>query len=129
MKQREKHYYTEYNEAILRSAEDTVTEIGSKYRDWYHHNRETLTPILDTRNEVLYNIRSKKPAPSGQTVDKLRNLQWEVYEVISMAKTHWSKHLAEVMHIMYFQPKEVWVNIRILSKGEKSHHSSPRSII
>ena len=75
---------------------------GSKFQGWYHHSRDTLTHILDKRNEVLYNIRAKKLAPSGQTLSKLRKLQWEVDEVIAMAKTRWSKNLVEVIHNMSF---------------------------
>ena len=45
-----------------------------------------------------------------------------------MAKTRWSRHLAEVIHNMNFCPKEAWANIRFLSKGERSHHSAPSTI-
>ena len=102
--------------------------VESKCKGCYHHSRATLTPILDARNKVLYNIRANKLAPSGQTLSKLRKLQWEVNEVIAMAKTRWSRHLVEVIHSMYFQPKEAWVNIRLLSKGENSHHASLHTI-
>ena len=105
MKQREKKDYTEYNEAILSSAEETAMAVGSKYQGWYHHSQDTLPPILDARNKVLYTIRAKKLTPSGQTFTKLRKLQWEVNEVIAMAKTRWSRHLAEVIHNTTFQPK------------------------
>ena len=108
MKSREKHDYTGYNEAILSSAEETEMVVGSKYQGWYHHRRDTLTPILDTRNEVLYNIRAIKPAPSDQTLGELLRLQWDVDEVIAMAKTRWSRHLARVIHNISFQPKEAW---------------------
>ena len=45
-----------------------------------------------------------------------------------MAKTRWSRHLVEVIHNMNFRPKEAWKNIRLLSKGERSHHSTPSTI-
>ena len=45
-----------------------------------------------------------------------------------MSKTRWSRHLVEVIHNMSFQPKEAWENIRLLSKGGNSHHSSPHTI-
>ena len=89
MKLREKHDYTEYNKAIFNSAEKTDMVFGSKCQFWYHHSRDTLTPILDSRNKVLYNIRDIKPAPSDQTLAELSILQWEVDEVITMAKTRW----------------------------------------
>ena len=48
--------------------------------------------------------------------------------MIAMAKTRWSRHLAEVIHNMNFRPKESWTNIHLLSKGERSHHSAPSTI-
>ena len=48
--------------------------------------------------------------------------------MIEMAKTHWSRNLVEAIHNMSFQPKEAWENIKLLCKGDKSHHSSPQSI-
>ena len=36
--------------------------------------------------------------------------------------------MVQTIHNMTFQPKEAWANIRMLSAGEKSHHSSPQSI-
>ena len=94
----------------------------------YYHSRDTLTPTLAARNEVLYAMRATKLAPSFQTLDKLKRLQWEVEEVIAMAKTHWSHHLVEAIHNISFQPTEAWANIKMLYKGEKSHHYSPQSI-
>ena len=117
MKLRRGNNYTEYNEAILRGTEETVMAVVSKCQGWYYHSWDTLTPILDARNKVLYNIRANKLAPSGQTLSKLRKLQWEVNEVIAMAKTRWSRHLEEVIHNMSFQSKESWVNVCILRKG------------
>ena len=90
--------------------------VGSKYQGWYRHIQDTLTPSLDARNEVLYDIRSKKMAPSGQNIAKLRKLQWEVDEVIAMANTRWSRHLSERIHNMSFQPKEAWDNLSLLIK-------------
>ena len=127
-KLRKANNYTEFNEAILASGEESAMILQSKCQGWYHHKRDTLSPVLDAQNEVLYHIRVHKPAPSRQTLDKLKKLQWEVDEVIAMAKTRWSRHLAEVIHNMNFRPKEAWANIRLLSKGERSHHSAPSTI-
>ena len=76
MKLRGKHDYTEYNEAILRSKEETVMAVGSKFQGCYHQSWDTLTPILDAKNEVLYNIIANKLALPGKTLAKLRELQW-----------------------------------------------------
>ena len=86
----------------MSSAEETAMTIGSKCQGWYHQSGDTNTPSLDARNEVLHDIRAKKLAPSGQTLAKLSKIQWEVDEVIEMAKTRWSRHLVEVIHNMSF---------------------------
>ena len=74
-------------------------------------------------------MRATKLAPLFQTLDKLKRVQWEVDKVIEMAKTRWWRHLVEAIHNMSFQPKEAWENIKLLCKGEKSHHSTPHSIL
>ena len=55
-------------------------------------------------------------------------LQKEVDEIIEISKARWSRHLAETILKMLFNPKRVWENIRILCKGEKANHTSPRLI-
>ena len=88
-----------------------------KYEGWYYHSRETLTPTLVARKELLYAMRGTKLSPLSQILDKLKRLQWEVDEVMAMAKTRWSRQLVKVIHKMSFQPKETWSNIKLLCKG------------
>ena len=111
------HNYTSYNAAILSCAEDTALVAKGKYDGWYYHSQETLTPTLAARNELLYAMRGTKLSPSSQTLDKIKRLQWEVDEVIAMAKTCWSRQLVKVIHKMSFRPKEAWSNINMLCKG------------
>ena len=56
----------------------------------------------------------------------LKTLQQEVDKIIEIAKARWSRYLAETIHKMSFNPKGAWENIRILCKGEKAHHTSPK---
>ena len=74
-KLRKTHNYAEFNEAILASGEETVMILHSKCQGWYHHSRDTLSPVLNARNEVIYHIRAHKPAPSRQTLDELKKMQ------------------------------------------------------
>ena len=73
-KLRKSHNYAEFDEAILDSSEETTMILQSKCQGWYHPSRDTLSPVLYARNEVLYHIRSHKPAPSRQTLDELKKL-------------------------------------------------------
>ena len=66
--------------------------------------------------------------PSSRTLHHLKTLQQKVDEVVSVAKTRWSFHLAEEIHNMTFNPKEAWVIIGRLTGGESSHHTSPKVI-
>ena len=42
--------YTEYNEAILRSGEETAMIENSENQGWFHFSCDTLTPTLETCN-------------------------------------------------------------------------------
>ena len=55
--------YTELNDAILRSGEETAMKKNSEDQGWYHFSRNTLTPTLEARNSVLHDIRADKNTP------------------------------------------------------------------
>ena len=48
--------YTEFNDAVLRSGEETATKKSNEDQGWYHFSRDTLTPTLEARNYVLHAI-------------------------------------------------------------------------
>ena len=97
--------YTEFNDAILRSGEDTAMIDNSDNQGWFHFSRNTLTPTLEARNSVLHDIRSDNNTPSPRTLRHLKTLQHKVDEEVSVAKTRWSFHLAEEIHNTLFNPK------------------------
>ena len=45
--------YTEFNDAILRSGEETSMKKSNEDQGWYHFSRDNLTPTLEARNSVL----------------------------------------------------------------------------
>ena len=95
---------------------------------WYHFSRDTLTPTLEARNLVLYDIRAENNTPSSRTLRHLKTPQQKVDEEVSVAKTRWSCHLTEEIHNMPFNPKEAWVSIGKLTGGKSSNHTSPKVI-
>ena len=109
--------YTNYNEAILSCAEQTAMIVKSKCQGWFHHSRDTLAPTLEYRNEVLHVMRATKGPTSAETLSKLRRLQNKVDEALGIAKTRWSRFIAQSIHNMPFTPKLAWANIRLLSEG------------
>ena len=120
--------YTEFNDAILLSGEETAMMKNSGDQVWYHFSRNTITPTLEARNSVLHEIRSDKNTPSTRTIFHLKTLQHKVDKAVSVAKTRWSCHIAEEIHNMSFNPKEAWAIIRRLKGGQSSHHTSPKVI-
>ena len=120
--------YTEFNDAILRSWEETVMNKNSEDQDWCHFSRDTLTPTLGARNSVLHDIRANNNTPSPRTLCHLKTIQHTVDEAVSVAKTRWSFHLVEEIHNMPFNLKEAWAGIGRLTGGESSHHTSPKVI-
>ena len=120
--------YTEFNDAILISGEETVMKKSNEDQGWYNFSRDTLTPTLEAINSVLHAIRAKHNTPLPSTLIHLKTLQQKVDEAVSVAKTRWSCHLAEEIHNMTFNPKEAWASIRRLTGGKSSHHTSPKVI-
>ena len=109
--------YTLFNEAILNSAQKPAMTNRQNNKGWFHHIKSTLTPELAERNAILHIIRADKHPPSQETLLNLKTLQQEVDEKIEIAKARWSRHLAETIHNMLFNPKGAWENILILCKG------------
>ena len=120
--------YTNFNDAILRSREETSMKKSNKDQGWYHFSRYTLTPTLEARNSVLHVIRAENNTPSSRTLRHLKALQQKMDEAVSIAKTRWSCHLAEEIQNMPFNPKEARLIIGRLTGGESSHHTSPKVI-
>ena len=120
--------YKYFKEAILRISEQSAMTSKKINKGWFHHSKCTLNPALATRNAIIRSIRSDQHPPSQETILNLKTLQQEVEKIIEIAKSGWSRHLAETIHNMSFNPKGAWENIQILCKGEKYHHTSPKLI-
>ena len=78
--------YTEFNEAILRSGEDTEMIYNSDNQGWFHFSCKTLTPALEAQNSVLHDIRSDDNTPFPRTLFHPKTLQHKVDEAVSIAK-------------------------------------------
>ena len=120
--------YTEFNDAILRSGEDTSMINNSENQGWFHFSRHNLAPTLEARNSVLHDVWSDNNTPSPRTLLHLKTLQHKVDEAVSVAKTRWSCHLSEEIHNIPFNPKAAWASIRQITGGKSIHHTSPKVI-
>ena len=70
--------YKEFNDAILRSGEDTATVNNSENQGWFNFSRNTVKPTLEARKSVLHDIRSYNNTPSPRTLRHLKTLQHKV---------------------------------------------------
>ena len=78
--------YTEFNEAILRSGEDTEMITNIENLGWFQFSRNTFTPNLISQNSVLHDIQSNDNTPSLRTLCHLKTLQNKVNELVIIAK-------------------------------------------
>ena len=81
---REPFNYTKFNDAILRSGEETAMINNSENQGWFHFSREILTPTLEAQNSLIHSIRSDDNAPSPRTHCHLKTLQHEVGEAVDI---------------------------------------------
>ena len=101
---------------------------NTENKGWFHFNRDTLTPALESQNSVLHDIRSDDNTPPPRTLCHLKILQHRVYKAVDIAKTKLSCHLSEEIYNMSFNPKASLVSIRRLTGYETSHHTTPKLI-
>ena len=90
--------YTQYNEAILQSAEETAMTESDVNHGWYHFSRDTLTSTLESRNTLLHSIWADPGNATPSTLHRLEHLQHKVDKEVDLAKTIWSRHLAREIH-------------------------------
>ena len=106
--------YTLFNEVNLNSAQQSEMTNRQSNKGWFHHSKSILTPALSARNVILHSIKSDQHPPSQEKLLKLKTLQQDVDKIIEISKARWSRHLAETIHNMLFNPKGAWENIRIM---------------
>ena len=67
--------YKLFNKAILSSAQQSATTNKQSNKVWFQHIKSTLTPALETRNEILHSIRADQHPPSKEKILNLKALQ------------------------------------------------------
>ena len=97
--------YTQYNDAILQSAEETAMMESDANHGWYHFSWDTITPTLEEQSTVLHSIWADPGNTTTSTLQRLEQFQHKVDEAVDLAKTRWSRHLAQKIQNMPFNPK------------------------
>ena len=66
--------YTQYNEAILQSAEETAMIESDVNHWWYHFSQDTLTPTLEAQNTVIHSFRADPGNANPSTLQRLEQI-------------------------------------------------------
>ena len=88
--------YTNFNSAILLSAQDTATKKRIKSQGWFYHSELILLPMIQHRDHLLHHLRSKHPSENTTAIkDELKYAQNVVSDYVYLAKAAWSTHQAK----------------------------------
>jgi hypothetical protein len=110
--------YDEYNAAILKAGELTMTINKQKCEGWFQLSRATLAPLLTNRNQLLHAVKQSSHLPqsvqSTMQAD-LRRLNRHIAISVSHAKAKWYAQICSKIHNMRFNPRVAWEHIRLLA--------------
>ena len=117
--------YEDFHDHVIKAGELTAMVIQRNCEGWFQFSRDTLAPLIETRNQKLHALRQLSNANEAITTplkDELRQMNRHVSDAVSLAKSRWYAHLCEKIHDMSMNPKLAWEYIRILTGGESTHH-------
>ncbi len=117
--------YNEYNAAVLKARELTMTANKQKCKGWFQLSRATLTPLLSNRKQLLHAIKRAFYLPQSiqSTMQaNLKRLNHHIAIFVSNTKEKWYAKLCFKIHNMQFNPHVAWEHIRLFAKGKTAHH-------
>ena len=119
--------YSKYTKHILEAGTNTVKISNHKNKGWFHFSRDSLLPLIEERDTLIYDYQNLGIGKGDSSEAKLQLSvsQLAVDDAIALAKAAWSAHQPGKIHFMRFKPKEAWQNVRVLSGGGTSHHTLP----
>jgi hypothetical protein len=117
--------YDEYNAAVLKAGELTMTVTKQKCAGWFQLSHATLALLLSKRNRFLHAVKHASHLPqsvqSTMQAD-LKRLNRHIPISVSNTKAKWYAQLCLKIHNMPFNPRVAWEHICLLAKGETAHH-------
>ena len=89
--------YSNYNKHILEAGTNTAIIGNQKNKGWSHFIRDSLLPLIEERNKLLYDYQTLGIGKGDSSEAKLRlNVaQLAVDDAIALEKAAWSAHQAE----------------------------------
>eukprot|EP00978_Attheya_sp_CCMP212_P046724 scaffold407965_cov39-Attheya_sp.AAC.1 len=100
--------YTNFMNATLQAAEDTIQGNGRISKDWFKHSEPELLKAISLRN-YWSNVWTHTSMPEAR--QKFREARSNLKRSITVAKNAWHEKRAEELHNMKFDPKTAWLAI------------------
>jgi hypothetical protein len=117
--------YDEYNDAVLKAGELTMTNNKRKCEGWFQLSQATLALLLSNRNQLLHAVKCASHLPQSIQSTMQANLQClnrHITISVFNVKAKWYAKLCLKIHNMQFNPHVAWEHIRLLAKGKTAHH-------
>jgi hypothetical protein len=112
--------YTNFVEATMQAAEDTIQGPGRVSKDWFQHSEMILIEAIRLVNYwSLVWMHTSLP----QARQKFRKARSNLEKAIKKAKRAWIDKRAKEIHDMKFDPKSAWMAVREVEKGFEGHYS------
>jgi len=121
--------YNNFCEAVVRAGKETAAAItiDRKYKGWYTASKDILAPAIQEKNRPhhhLHDCGSLNPNKIAAIKMQLKLVIKRNCDLVKMAKAKWYKGVCSKIHEMNMDPRLVWENIRILTRGETAHHKT-----
>ena len=117
--------YTDFMEATMQAAEDTIQGPGRVSKDWFQHSEAILNEAIRLRN-YWSSVWMHTTLPQAR--QKFREARSKLEKAIKKAKAVWIDKRAEEIHDMKFDPKSAWMAVREVEKGFEGHYSAQGDI-
>jgi hypothetical protein len=117
--------YDSYQELILQAGALTATHHKRQCEGWFQMSRATLASLLKECNQVLHitkHAHHLTPDIQATMQADLKRLNRHIANAVSHAKVTWYAYVCSKIHDMRMEPRLAWAHIRLLAKGESSHH-------
>ena len=114
--------------AIVAAGKKLLLEENDSDPGWFKLNKEFLRPLLNHRNELLFQARNSNGNDillKTRCADARRNVK----DAVLLSKDKWVRLIATRVHEMKFFPKEAWKAIKTLRDGHNAHHLDHKPIV
>ena len=116
--------YESFSSLLMSSAKKVGSSNKTPSSGWYNFSIDLLKPYYDKRTEVLNYTRQANISTEEAKklcIESRKNLK----DAIIIAKSRWTKVLADRIHQMSCSPRDSWKAVNTLKNWIHGHHISP----